>query len=106
MFIECMLSFQMTLTIRQTPWLVELLSEKDPVIGQFLHNGTMHTRDELLEQLDMIDSAACSWLSLSKGISFNMFQGFQTEDDLVNYFLHKAYGDNVTVLAGQIYLIQ
>ena len=89
----------MTLLIRQNDELVEALSARDNVIGQFLHNGTMHNRDELLAEIDVVDNAACSWLSLTKGISFNVFQGFNTEDDVVRYFLNDAYSDNVTVLA-------
>ncbi len=91
----------MTIQIRQSPEAVNFFSMRDAVIGQFLHNGTMHNRDDLLAEIDTVDNAACSWLSLTKGISFNVFQGFNTEDDLVRYFLNDAYADNVTVLASK-----
>ena len=87
--------------IRQSPEAVDFFSLRDPVIHQFLHNGTMRNRDELLAEMETVDNASCSWLSLTQGISFNVFQGFETEDDIVNYFLNDAYSDNVTVLASE-----
>ena len=37
---------------------------------------------------------------LLQGISLNVFKGFQTEEEIIDYALNKAYFDNVTVLAG------
>jgi hypothetical protein len=31
--------------------------------------------DDLIEQIRMIDSAACSWLSLMSGVNLNVFKG-------------------------------
>ena len=58
-------------------------------------------RNVFLRQLDVVDNAACSWLSLVRGININVFQGFATEDELVNYFLHDAYAEKVTILASE-----
>lgn len=52
-------------------------------------------------ELRTIQNAACSWLTLTHDISLNVFKGFATEDDLVDYFSNKAYKDNVTVLASK-----
>ena len=41
-------------------------------------------------------------LPLLQGISLNVFMGFQTEEEIIDYALNKAYFDNVTVLAGKI----
>jgi len=59
------------------------------------------SRDAFLRQLDNVDEAACSWLALVSGININVFHGFETEDDLVNYFLNDAYSNNVTVIASK-----
>lgn len=58
---------------------------------------------DLIDRVEMIDSAACSWLSLMSGVNLNLFKGFANEDDLVNYFLNKAYFDNVTVIASLVF---
>lgn len=49
------------------------------------------TVQDLIDRIEMIDSAACSWLSLMSGVNLNLFKGFANEDDLVNYFLQKVY---------------
>lgn len=54
-----------------------------------------------LQEILSIDQAACSWLTLMSGISLDVFKGFATEEDMVRYFLDKAYFDNVTTIAGQ-----
>ena len=59
------------------------------------------SRDAFLHQLDSVDQAACSWLALVAGININVFHGFETEDDLVDYFLNDAYANNVTVIASK-----
>jgi hypothetical protein len=63
-------------------------------------------RTVFLHHLDVVDNAACSWLSLVRGINVNVFQGFATEEDLVNYFLHDAYADQVTILASKFLVIR
>nr|APD26542.1 ATP-binding cassette transporter subfamily A member 2 protein [Brachionus koreanus] len=61
------------------------------------------TLDILMEQIETIDSAACSWLSLVSGVNLNIFKGFNDEQDLVDYFLQQAYNDNVTVIASLVF---
>lgn len=51
--------------------------------------------------VDMIDKAAQGWLNLIEGISLNVFEGFESEEDMVNYFLTQAYAENVSVIAGE-----
>lgn len=70
-------------------------------IEEFAANTVIIEKEVFLEQLDSIDNAACSWISLMSGLSLNMFQGFRNEEDLLNYFKHEAYYDNVTVLASK-----
>jgi hypothetical protein len=41
------------------------------------------------------------WSQLTAGIDFNIFRGFATETELVNYVLTEAYADNVTVVASK-----
>ena len=65
----------------------------------FTRQPIPHAAD-FLRQVAVVDNAACSWLALVKGINLNIWQGFDTEDDLVNYALNKAYFNNVTVVAG------
>ncbi|XP_055947316.1 ATP-binding cassette sub-family A member 2-like isoform X3 [Argiope bruennichi] len=72
-------------------------------LEEFAANTVIINKDVFLEQLDSIDNAACSWISLMSGLSLNMFQGFRTEEDLLDYFKHQAYFDNVTVLASVIF---
>ncbi|GBL93401.1 ATP-binding cassette sub-family A member 2 [Araneus ventricosus] len=72
-------------------------------LEEFAANTVIINKDVFLEQLDAIDNAACSWISLMSGLSLNMFQGFRTEEDLLDYFKHQAYFDNVTVLASVIF---
>ncbi|GIY86926.1 ATP-binding cassette sub-family A member 2 [Caerostris extrusa] len=72
-------------------------------LEEFAANTVIINKDVFLQQLDSIDNAACSWISLMSGLSLNMFQGFRTEEDLLDYFKHQAYFDNVTVLASVIF---
>ena len=79
-----------------------LLKSKE--VRQFLSSPldtSKISRDAFLRQLDDVDNAACSWLSMVSGININVFHGFETEDDLVNYFLNDAYANNVTVIASK-----
>ena len=61
------------------------------------------TSSHILNQIETIDSVACSWLSLISGINLNIFKGFSNEEDLVDYFLKTAYFDNVTVIASLVF---
>ncbi|XP_054722736.1 ATP-binding cassette sub-family A member 2-like [Uloborus diversus] len=72
-------------------------------LEEFAANTVIIDKDVFLQQLDSIDNAACSWISLMSGLSLNMFQGFRNEDDLLGYFKNEAYFDNVTVLASVIF---
>jgi ATP-binding cassette, subfamily A (ABC1), member 2 len=73
---------------------------KSGVLAQLPANTAQR---DLLEKIDMIDSAACSWLSIMSGVNLNLFKGFANESDLVDYFLNKAYSDNVTVIASLVF---
>ena len=59
--------------------------------------------EHYMQQITTIDQAACSWISLISGINLNVFKGFGTENDLVQYFLRRAYHDNYTVLASVVF---
>ena len=85
--------------LRSMPRLVQHVS--DPEVREFIHNGTVPNAAFLLEQLDAVDKAACTWRDTIKGISLNVFRGFETEEELVKYFLKHAYKDGVTVLASE-----
>ncbi|XP_059174017.1 ATP-binding cassette sub-family A member 2-like isoform X2 [Physella acuta] len=54
-------------------------------------------------QLNLIDRAANGWLTMMKGINLNIFRGFSTEDDMLNYFLTQAYQDNASIIAGVVF---
>ena len=89
--------------IHSMPGLTKFIRNSD--VQAFFENPdfTVVNRSVFLEQLDLIDNAACSWLSLIKGININVFQGFATEDDLVRYFLYDAYRNGVRVLASVVF---
>ncbi|ESP00897.1 hypothetical protein LOTGIDRAFT_81234, partial [Lottia gigantea] len=61
------------------------------------------TIDEYVHMLDVIDHAANIWLGMMEGISLNVFQGFETEVEMVNYFLTEAYKNNDSVIAGVVF---
>lgn len=73
-------------------------------VREFFENSSLTAvnRATFLDQLDLVDNAACGWLSLMKGININVFKGFATEEELVNYFLNDAYANNVQVLASRL----
>ena len=79
---------------------ISLLIHNDTV-RRFISNGSVPTADYFIGQLDVIDNAACGWLSLIKGIKLDIFRGFRTEEEVVEYFLNEAYNDGVTVLASK-----
>lgn len=83
--------------------------------GPLLHNSKMNeivgilknisdpSIDNYMKQIAIIDKAACSWISLISGINLNVFKGFAEESELVDYFLHRAYHDNYTVIASVVF---
>src|SRR6218665_1170359 len=93
--------FQIQKEIQSMPGLTKMIRNRD--VQAFFENSemTVVNRSVFLEQLDLVDNAACSWLSLIKGININVFHGFATEDDLVRYFLYDAYRNKVQVLASK-----
>ena len=46
----------------------------------------------------------CAWLSVFNDIDLDVFRGFSTERELETYFLNQQYHDNISVIAGTIYL--
>ena len=85
--------------LRAYPDLVAYI--QDANVREFLLGPDVPDTAFLLGQLDVVDKAACWWRHSLHGISLNVFRGFSTEDELVDYFLHDAYGDGVTVLASK-----
>jgi ATP-binding cassette subfamily A (ABC1) protein 2 len=72
-------------------------------IVDILKNITDPSIENYMKQITTIDKAACSWISLISGINLNVFKGFSDENDVVQYFLHRAYHDNYTVLASVVF---
>ena len=70
-------------------------------LDEFVYNVTVPGDAFFIHQLDEVDIAACSWLSLINGVNLNVFRGFASEEDAVDYFLDTAYGENVSVLASK-----
>ena len=90
--------------LNRLPGLWHLLKSQE--VRDFLSNPldtSVISQAAFLHQLDNVDKAACSWLALVSGININVFHGFKTENDLVNYFLNDAYANNVTVIASKLY---
>ena len=54
-----------------------------------------------IHEIDMIDNAACTWLTLLSGINLNVFKGFETEWEMSEYFLTRQYVENITAIAGE-----
>lgn len=93
---------QMHKVLHRLPGVWHLI--KSGEVRDFLSNPldtSMMSQAAFLQQLDNVDEAACSWLALVSGININVFHGFETENDLVNYFLDDAYANNVTVIASK-----
>uniref|UniRef100_A0A914W7B2 ABC transporter domain-containing protein n=1 Tax=Plectus sambesii TaxID=2011161 RepID=A0A914W7B2_9BILA len=83
---------------------VEELIGGAPVIEDFVSKAEEVPRtEELLEELDVTHNAACSWLDALNHTQLNVFRGFENETTLVDYFLTRAYWDNVTVFASVIF---
>ena len=68
---------------RNLPGLVDIFD--NPMIKKFIENGTVPDQSYFLGQLDVVDNAACSWLTLLKGISLNVFKVI-FEVDSTTYF--------------------
>jgi len=88
--------------LHHLPGLWRLIKSRE--VRDFLSNpldSSIMSRDAFLRQLDNVDQASCSWLALVDGINVNVFHGFETEDELVRYFLEDAYSNNVTVIASE-----
>ncbi|XP_023231434.1 ATP-binding cassette sub-family A member 2-like [Centruroides sculpturatus] len=86
--------------LRKHPLLLKVLNSI--ALQQFAEGSVIVDKDVFLQQLDTIDNAACSWISLMSGLNLNMFQGFQNEDDLMSYVHKDAFFENVTVLASKL----
>jgi ATP-binding cassette subfamily A (ABC1) protein 2 len=78
------------------------LSKIDKIVN-ILKNLSDPSIDNYMKQITTIDKAACSWISLISGINLNVYKGFADENDLVQYFLRRAYHDNYTVLASVVF---
>lgn len=77
-------------------WWLFKLPQLSPFLSEPVHNSSQY-----IHMVDMIDKAAQGWLNLIEGISLNVFEGFESEEDMVNYFLTQAYAENVSVIAGE-----
>ena len=78
-------------------WPLFAIPKLNPFLTEPVHNTTQY-----LHIIDMIDRAAREWLALMKGISLNVFQGFKSENDMVSFFLNRAYAQNISVIAGRV----
>ncbi len=65
--------------------------------------SNINENNELLDKIEIINSAACSWLSIMSGVNLDLFKGFANETDVVDYFLNQAYSNNQTVIASLIF---
>ena len=81
-------------------WPLFAIPKLNPFLREQVHNTTQY-----LHIIDMIDRAAREWLALMEGISLNVFQGFQSENDMVSFFLNRAYAQNISVIAGRVELL-
>ncbi len=59
--------------------------------------------NDTIQDIDLIDNAACSWLRLTSSINLDIFKGFQSEDELVTYFLNDAFNSNQTVISSIVF---
>ncbi|XP_052774715.1 ATP-binding cassette sub-family A member 2-like isoform X2 [Mya arenaria] len=89
--------------LRQETSLLSILQlSKDPRVFKFL-NLTIPDADFFLKEIDSIDNAACTWLTLMSGLNFDVFQGFHNEGELTDFFLTRQYHENVSVVAGLVF---
>lgn len=78
-------------------WLFQL-HDLSPFLG-----AKIYSSDHYNHQLHLIDAAAEAWLSMMNGINLNIFRGFATEEEMLDYFLTQAYHDNASVIAGVVF---
>ncbi|GFS22085.1 ATP-binding cassette sub-family A member 2-like [Elysia marginata] len=78
-------------------WLFQL-HDLSPFLGAKIYSSEHYNH-----QLHLIDAAAEAWLSMMKGINLNIFRGFSTEEEMLDYFLTQAYHDNASVIAGVVF---
>lgn len=71
----------------------------DPRVAMFM-NLTIPDSEFFIQEIDAIDNAACTWITLMSGLNFDVFQGFESEGELVDFFLTKQYHMNVSAVAG------
>ncbi|XP_064616373.1 ATP-binding cassette sub-family A member 2-like [Liolophura sinensis] len=76
--------------------------KKYPKLREFL-KIPVPNQTKMLDDVDTIDNAACSWNNLMSGINLNIYQGFESEPRLVDYVLNHAYADNVSVFASVVF---
>lgn len=76
--------------------------QNDSRLKQFL-NLTVPNVDLFLHEIDSVDNAACTWLSLMSGINLNVFKGFASEEELVEFFITQQYHQNVSAIAGKCF---
>lgn len=80
------------------------LNHNKDMNNRFIYNFTVLEPEDYVAKLDIIDNAACGWLSLISGISLSVFKGFKTEKEVVKYTLHDSYKDNTTVFASNTFI--
>ncbi|GFN82627.1 ATP-binding cassette sub-family a member 2 [Plakobranchus ocellatus] len=78
-------------------WLFQL-HDLSPFLGAKIFSSEHYDH-----QLNLIDAAAKAWLSMMKGINLNIFRGFATEEEMLDYFLTQAYRDNASIIAGVVF---
>ncbi|XP_052239441.1 ATP-binding cassette sub-family A member 2-like isoform X2 [Dreissena polymorpha] len=75
---------------------------KDPRIVQFL-DLNIPEASVFLKEIDSVDNAACTWMTLMSGLNFDVFKGFASEWELVDFFLNEQYKQNVSAVAGLVF---
>ncbi|XP_055898501.1 ATP-binding cassette sub-family A member 2-like [Biomphalaria glabrata] len=78
-------------------WLFHL-THLSPYLHVDIHNSQFYEH-----QLNLVDRTAHGWLNLMKGINLNIFRGFATEEDMLNYFTTQAFKDNASIIAGVVF---
>ncbi|KAI8512473.1 ATP-binding cassette sub- A member 2 [Branchiostoma belcheri] len=76
----------------------------NPVIRRFVQSpNVIPNVTTVLRQLENIDNLACGWIKLVSNFNLSIFMPFPNEEALVNYTLHQAQKDNVTVFASLVF---
>ncbi|XP_078606520.1 ATP-binding cassette sub-family A member 2-like isoform X1 [Branchiostoma floridae x Branchiostoma japonicum] len=76
----------------------------NPVIRRFVQSSNVIPNvTTVLKQLENIDNLACGWIKLVSNFNLSIFMPFPNEEALVNYTLHQAQKDNVTVFASVVF---